>query len=215
MSMALVSEGVSLATLPNLVWRVLNEGCSSWAHPMRTAAFATTDVDDAPAVRTVVLRAANAAPRTLVCYTDVRSAKVQHVQRRPAAALLFWDPTARVQIRAVGPVTVHCGDDVSAAAWAATPVVNRGNYRTALPPGAVTDGAADAVAPVLAVSHAADAAFAADSQLRAEAGFENFAVLRTKVERFEWLQLSEPFHRRASFVWDEKRGEYVGNWIVQ
>ncbi|MGF1651186.1 MAG: hypothetical protein ACFCUN_12135 [Hyphomicrobiaceae bacterium] len=44
-----------------------------------------------------------------------------------------------------------------------------------------------------------------------EEAFANFVVVRTVVERIEWLKLDAPLHRRAVWRWDGER--FAGAWV--
>ena len=82
--------------------------------------LATIGADGRPAARMVICRGFDAAPGTLVFYSDRDSDKGAELAARPWAALVFhWDAVER-QIRVAGPVT-DVADAESDAYWAGRP----------------------------------------------------------------------------------------------
>jgi len=82
--------------------------------------LATVGADGCPAARMVICRGFDAAPGTLVFYSDRDSDKGAELAARPWAALVFhWDAVER-QIRVAGPVT-DVADAESDAYWAGRP----------------------------------------------------------------------------------------------
>ena len=82
--------------------------------------LATVDPDGRPSARMVICRGFDAAPGTLVFYSDRDSDKGAELAARPWAALVFhWDAVER-QIRVAGPVT-DVADAESDAYWAGRP----------------------------------------------------------------------------------------------
>ncbi len=82
--------------------------------------LATVGADGRPAARMVICRGFDAAPGTLVFYSDRDSDKGAELAARPWAALVFhWDAVER-QIRVAGPVTDVAGAE-SDAYWAGRP----------------------------------------------------------------------------------------------
>ncbi len=186
------------AELPALLahlWKRLETAGHIVGDPFRTVALATA-TDGEPAARIVVLREADAAARTLTAFSDNRAAKVQELRRNPHAQWLFFDPRARVQIRASGPLTIHHGDDVAFRAWEKVAPANRANYAAPFPPGS------EIAAPTLALPMPFDY----------DAGRDHFTVIRATIERLDWLELGEPHHRRAAFAWTGR--EWKDRWLV-
>ncbi|MSO92663.1 MAG: hypothetical protein EXQ86_04590 [Rhodospirillales bacterium] len=124
-------------------WALMQDGQAKRESPLRTPVLATTGLDGAPAVRTVILRAVDAERRTLQVHTDARSAKVQEITAEPRVQVVFHHPQENVQIRATGTATVRRGDARDRAAWAATvPPVRRAYMGEDVPgtPSAVPTG---------------------------------------------------------------------------
>lgn len=170
--------------VPGEVWASLLRGVADRRSPFRTPALATTSLDGLPEVRTVVLRGADVASRTLTFHSDLRSPKVAALGRRPYAAWMFYDRRGRIQIRASGPTTIEAGGALVDAAWARTTASARRTYATATGPGRP-------VVPGETRSLDVDS-----PEVRAV-----FCQGRTRVERIDWLHLHHAGHMRAVLEW--------------
>jgi hypothetical protein len=193
----------TLDELPGLIWAALARACGDAGDPLRTAALATLGARG-PAVRTVILRAIEPASRRLACYTDFRSAKVAEIGRESRLAWLFYDPGAKVQMRAEGIGAIHHRDETARAAWATTPAPNRINYATGSAPGTA-----------ISLPSAAWPGGQRPAMLDVKSSDEaekNFAVIVCTIQRWEWLQLDPAGHRRAAFDWDGEH--FSGTWLV-
>ena len=192
--------------LPELLRQIqhaLHTAPSDPANPLRTAAFSTASSSH-PAARTVVLRRADADTRQLVFHTDARSAKLRELEQNPAVAWLFQHPGEQLQIRAEGTAARQPADESVRAAWAATPLPNRLNYCTTLPPGTAL-GDPDAALPA-AWRHREP------TREETEIGWANFAVVVTTLTRIDWLLLRPRGARRARFHWDGTA--WSSQWLV-
>ena len=88
-----------------------------------------------PRLRTVVLRAADAAAGILRFHCDRRSDKAAEILAHPACALAAYDAAAKVQIRVEGRADLHTDDAVAEAAWAGSRAMSRVCYGSAPAPG--------------------------------------------------------------------------------
>ena len=192
--------------LPDLLQQIqhaLHTAPSDPTNPLRTAAFITASGSH-PTARTVVLRRADADTRQLVFHTDARSAKLRELEQNPAVAWLFQHPGEQLQIRAAGTAARQSADELVRAAWAATPLPNRLNYCTTLPPGTPVNDP-DAGLPA-AWRHREP------TREETETGWANFAVVITTFTRLEWLLLRPQGARRARFIWDGSA--WSAQWLV-
>jgi pyridoxamine 5'-phosphate oxidase len=164
------------------------------ASPLRTPTLATRGLDGAPMLRTVVLRGVTAASRLLHIHTDRRSAKAAEIAADPRVSLHGYDPAAQMQLRLSGHATLHAGDAIADAAWAACPEATRRSFAAAAMPGS----ALPAPAPM-----PGDGA----------AGRANFAALLLRFDRLDWLLLDPAGHARACFDWMED-GAMTATWIA-
>jgi 3-hydroxyisobutyrate dehydrogenase len=185
------------------IWRALEEAALVLDHPFRSAGFAT-GLEMEFGARIVILRRVEAVRRTLICYSDVRASKVRHLRRNPEIQWLFHDPAARMQLRASGSALVHHNNEIARGAWKTLPAANRINYASVLAPGNRL-GNADEAIPAEWRGHE-------PSQAELERAFENFAVITTSVDNFDWLLLGQDGNRRAGFSWAGDR--FTGHWLV-
>lgn len=192
-----------LDNLPGRIWSSLAEAAGKPNHPFRTPALATTNKFETN-VRTIVLRRADPEYRWLVCFTDIRSAKIRDIKMNEQVQWLFYHPVQQVQIRATAAAMVYHQDDMAREYWEKTPLANRANYCATQPPGDALAEPGDCVPSELR----ADNVTAADL----ETGYQNFAAVACEVDQFDWLQLAPAGNRRASIRWTGEK--YSGIWLV-
>lgn len=186
------------------VWDRVTDAASDPRHPFRTPTVGTASADG-PALRTVVLRSAERAPRRLAFHTDRQSQKVKDLRDRPRMAWHWWDPEAREQVRLRGRATVHTDDAVADAMWAdqdpASLAVHVRTAASGTPLDAPRDALGDSVQsePVTREDVAP--------------GREHFAVVRTVVDRMDWLHLHPQGHYRARFECSPDE-DVEGTWVV-
>jgi len=189
-------------------WRRLARGAADRRSSLHTPMIATVAPDGAPEVRTVVLRGADPATGVLRCHTDARSAKVAAIGAEPRVQLAFYDPRAKIQIRASGLAAVHRTDDRAGEAWRATGLHSRRCYLADPAPGTPIDGPGSGLPDHLAT--------AAPEETESEAGRANFAVVTVRVAALDWLYLAARGHRRARFerAAEEAGTGWKGQWLV-
>lgn len=186
-------------------WRLLGRGAADRRSACHTPTLATVGSDGAPRLRTVVLRRADAAERTLRIHTDRRSAKVVEIAADPRVGVHVYDPDAKIQLRLAATAAVHADSRLADQAWAATTAMARRCYLADPAPGTPVGG------PVSGLTGGHEAAVPRGPE--SEAGRGNFAVLRLTVQTLEWLYLAARGHRRARFSWGAD-GRMIATWLV-
>jgi hypothetical protein len=186
----------SLDGLLKNIWNRLRVGAEERQDPWHLAALATVH-NGLPATRTIVLRAADAAHRALVFFSDARADKIQQLVQRPRVEWLFYSPVERVQVRAQATAKIHHQDPVAEAAWRARPDLNYLHYLSPLAPGTG-----------LPASLPLQDSLAKEDEI----AFSNFAVVVTSVDSFDWLLVSDTAHRRAAFRWEGT--QFESHWMV-
>lgn len=191
------STSESLAQMYDRAWSCLESGVSVQRSPFTMLQAATLGLDDAPKVRTIVLRQVSRADRVLSFHTDVRSEKVAELRRDPRISIVANDLDALVQIRAEGIASI-CEDEAQRRAiWESSRPHTLLLYRAPLPPGtAITSPEA---------AHIDSAAPSGD-------GYENFCLIHMTVMRIDWLEIARAGHRRA--VFDLNESGYEAGWIA-
>lgn len=142
----------------------------------------------------MVLRGADRATGMLVFYTDVRAAKVADLAANPRVAVTAYDPATRLQMRLYGEGTVATSGGPVDLAWAALSASGRAAYQSIESPG--TPVARPPTAPAAC----------------GDGGRARFAVITMVLDRFDWLDLAIPGHRRALHVRDG--AVWSGSWLV-
>ena len=186
---------LELEQWPELAWGLLGQASSDLDHPFRCPAVATSGADGAQ-VRTVILRAANAATRRLLFYTDTRSPKVRELRQRSAMAWMFYDPGQRLQLRLWGAASLQQDDEIAEDCWETCSADNRRNYGGRAVPGSALDAASPSAHP---------------GRLDDPGGRGNFLVVACQVARIDALLLGPKSHRRLDMRWHEQA--WVSTWL--
>lgn len=186
MSELISAERDNINAILLTVWALFTRGVTDRRSVFHTPTIATVEQGE-PALRTVVLRAADAERRVLSFHTDQRSAKVAALIAQPVASLHVYDAELKMQVRATGPVTLHADDATAEAAWAGSSASAQRCYAVVPGPGSV-----------IATPDEADL----DGQ-PATAARAVFLRADLLIKRLEWLHLAATGHRRARFTWTE------------
>lgn len=167
--------------------------------PMQTPVVVTGDVD----ARVMVLRAFDAQGWRLRLHTDARAPKAKVIAADSRVALLFYDKSAKIQIRTRGVGEIRAiGPEVDAA-WAASTNFARRCY-LGEGPGAASD------APTSGLPPAFEGVEPDDAQL--VPARENFALLVVRLTGLDWLYLAHTGHVRAQF---NRTGDaWEGRWVT-
>jgi pyridoxamine 5'-phosphate oxidase len=180
-------------------WRLIARGVADRRSPFHHPVVATVGLDGEPQARTVILRGCDVAERVLRFHTDARSDKAREIAADARAALHFYDPGAKIQVRVAGAAALHRNDAVADGAWAGSRLFSRQCYGIAPGPGAAITAGGDFTLP-----ETTDEATAA--------GRANFTAVTIAVARLEWLYLAAAGHRRARFGWSG--GALRSEWLA-
>ena len=181
----IIEPNHSTGTIEKMVIDHLNRGIERKNHPFKNFVLSTTDgsmVDS----RMVVLREHTNEPFILAAYTDIRSAKVDHLKNIPKASCLFWHPSAKLQVRVNASAMISNRDRRSKQAFADSTSFGKVAYNTIDAPGSLLDDFEWKPA-----------------KLRDDFDADYFAILDFKVYHMDVLQLSREGHIRTKFTYDE------------
>ena len=182
---------------------LLSRGVSDRRSGFHTPVLVTHGLDGFPAARTVVLRGFDPNLRTIAIHSDYRAGKVADITGNNRAALVFYDPRKKIQIRSTGHCRLHHLDDVARNAWRKVPTFSRRFY-LAGPPGSIAEKPSSGLPSELEKQ--------APALEQSEIGFTNFVVIRFELLALEWLYLSARGHRRAKIQWantDRERATWL------
>lgn len=195
----------TLDDVHDLVWRRLRRAAEKQGHPFRTMAFGTVQ-GTTPHHRTVVLRAADREQRRLAFHTDRRSQKVDHLRANKRIAWHGWNAETREQLRLHGTATLHVDDEVADEMWTGQPPSSLDIYVRPEGPGTPIDAPADGRPASVQTDDL--------SHEDVAEGRRHFAVVRTVIDRIDWLHLHPDGHYRAQFEFDADASVFTGTWVV-
>ena len=194
----------TLAEIERHCFALLARGVRDRRSALHLAVLASAGDDGFPAARTVVLRAVDTAARTLRVHTDRRSAKFAELTADPRAALLFYEPRARLQVRFRALATLHAGDDVARGIWQGVAATSRRCY-LGLAPGSVSAGPVSGLPPELETR--------GPTPEESAPGAANFCAVTLRLLTLDWLHLAAGGHRRARFDWTDPAAP-AATWLA-
>lgn len=161
-----------------------------------------TIVNGDVSMRTVVLRKALPIQKILRFHTDIRSNKWKELALNHSISALFYDASARIQLRVKGKAILHFNDDITLEAWQKTSLSSRRCYLTPFPPSSFSDIPTSGLSENIEQEN-----FTLEES---EYGQQHFGIVAIQVESIDWLWLNHAGHRRAYF--DYKSGNH--RWMV-
>lgn len=165
---------------------------------LHTPVIATRGLDGHIKARVVVLRAFEAEAATLRFHTDRRGNKIAELNADPHLSLAFYDPQARVQIRAECRAEIHTDDPLADQAWSTSQRMSRVCYGVMPAPGDIIADADEFALP--------------DDDTAIAEGRANFCAILCRIEALEYLFLRHAGHRRARFT--RLAEGWSGHWLA-
>lgn len=157
--------------------------------------------NNAPTIRTVVLRAVDEPRASVICHTDVRSPKVMEIHNNPGVCWHAYDPEQRIQIRLSARAEINHQDAYAHTRWEESSLDSRLCYANRYAPSEHLPASSD-----LEKNSVLKEAF---DDLLAE---KNFAVITSVIHSIEWLYLRHEGHSRVRF--DRNNGAWEGKWLA-
>ncbi len=179
------------------VWQLLEQSVKSYKAPFHSAVVATIK-DQLPQVRTVIVRRVDAFAKKICFHTDIRSPKVEQLNKQSAVSWLFYDAELRVQLRMQASATVHYANDVANDAWEHARLSSRLTYTTSSAAGAVLSS------PELIDLNRKEV----EPEL-IEIAWKNFCVVETIVHKMDWMFLNKDGNRRALFDYHNNNYQWI------
>ncbi len=187
-------------------WNLVEAGSTDRNSPAHTPTVGTVDETGAPQLRIMILRDASRDTRTLRFHTDLRSIKAAQVRNNGATSVLFYDMSAKLQIRMSGQTQLLPIGDVADAAWSNSTPFARRCYMAEAAPGLPIAGPSSGL-PEWIQGKKPDEAQLADYR-------PNFATMLVEIQSVEWLYLANAGHRRACWQWQDAQKSWQGTWLV-
>lgn len=183
----------SLEDIESLAWRKLVNGAVKKKNGFRSMFVATINNNGEASIRTVVNRKADEFDKKIYFHTDIRSRKIESLQRDNRISLLFYDAKQRIQIAIKANVVLHVNNDLQKNRWQATSSQARLGYMTIDAPNTKSDD------PTLGYNEK----FATNKPSDAESNVfkENFVVVECQVYELEFLYLDYLGNRKANYFY--------------
>jgi pyridoxamine 5'-phosphate oxidase len=191
----------NLTELEKDCWNRLVNGAIKGRDAFHTPCVGTISNGEV-SMRTVVLRKAFPLERVLRFHTDIRSRKWKELVLNNSISALFYDASARIQLRVKGEAILHFNDDITSDAWQKTSLSSRRCYLTPYAPSSFSDNPTSGLSENIEQEK-----FTLEES---EVGQEHFGIVSLHVKSIDWLWLNHAGHRRAFF--DYISEEY--RWMV-
>jgi hypothetical protein len=156
-------------------------------------------------IRTVVLRKVEIDTKKIYFHTDIRSSKIEDINLTGQLSWLAYDQSQRTQIRLCGATIIHHSNDIAKLQWNLTQHHSRRNYLLPEGPGKIHADDFKSVEQQLS-----DFSYTLEES---EAGFKNFVVVETTVEKLDWYYAHHTGNRRAGFTYN--KGSLIhADWLT-
>ena len=201
MSQEVVSYYEDFSEIEKKIWKLLTNAVTDRSSEFRTPVFICGNDKDLDG-RVVVLRKADQKNSFVQYHSDIRSSKIEKIQKNPNCSILFYGKQEKIQLRFKTVCKVHFNDDVTKESWDKTGHISRKCYLVTNGPGTKSDR------PTSGLDNKFDNFDYTKEE--SEEGYKNFCVIRCKVKSIEWLYLAAKGHRRAFFDLENNKK----NWLV-
>ena len=170
------------------IWDLLSDAVKNRSSEFRTPVFICGNEKDLDG-RVVVLRKADQDENFIQFHSDIRSSKIKKIKKNPACSILFYGKEEKIQLR----IKIHCEinykNEITKESWEKTGHISRKCYLVTDGPGTVSDNPTSGLNGKFN-----DFDFTKEES---EQGYENFCVIKCKIQSIEWLYLAAKGHRRA------------------
>ncbi|GAA4277817.1 pyridoxamine 5'-phosphate oxidase family protein [Aquimarina mytili] len=168
----------------------LKNASKTAGHPFRYFTLATSDINGAPRLRTVVLRDID-DQLNLIVYTDQRSKKITHINEQNKVSLLFMDSKRLIQLSIRARAEIIKDNSTLKKIWDQIPQKSKRDYTTELAPGKE-------------IKDPDEIDFLEDKHF--------FSAIKIIPRRIEFLRLQRPNHIRVLFKREDDR--WNGTYLV-
>ncbi len=174
----------------NEIKEELQKGVSNSNHPFKFGVLGTVDANNAPKLRTVVLR--NISDELVFSfYTDERSSKINHIQNNNKVSLLFYHPEKLLQLKINGTAIIKNEEDTKQKTWAILHPNAKKDYTTHLAPGSFINN---------------------PNELEYLTNNHFFIAIAIIPDSIEYLKIEKPQHTRVLFT--KEKDSWKSNFMV-
>ena len=181
----------------NQIWSFLEDGVKDRNSPFHTPTLITSEDNNFPSARTLVLRGVDRESETLRFHTDKRSKKIEQINSNPNSVIHVYSQNEKLQLRFKSNLTLHTDGLLVDDAWENSYGMSKICYQVSDTPGTVIKNQ-DGYEYAPKENHD---------------GKDNFIVILAKIIEIEWLYLSSEGHRRAKFT-HNKNNQLEVSWLV-
>jgi len=178
----------SLKEIEKEIYLSLSKGVKERESNFHKAVLATTNLENKPEARTVVLRNFEKKKLALSIHSDHRANKVVELNNNNNVSLLFYDEEKKIQLRIRGWTQVLKSEKKS---WNKLSNWSKRCYLTDISPGVRSNKPTSGFAKKHSLNP--------PNENEASAGLENFCSIIVWANQIEWLYLASQGHRRAIF----------------
>jgi len=167
--------------------------------------LATSSFKNEPDARTVVLRGFDSKKMEISFHSDLRSEKINQLNKNKNVCLVFYDEKKKIQLRIRGKKNIKKSFH---EAWNNLTNWSKRCYLTINPPGQESEKPNSGFPE--------EFAFNAPSLEETKDGFKNFGQIRVNINEIEWLFLASQGHRRALFEVIKNGSKFLieGKWLI-
>ena len=183
------------------IWDLLSKAVKDRSSEFRTPVFICGNDKDLDG-RVVVLRKADEQQSLIQYHSDIRSSKIEKIEKNPNCSILFYGKEEKIQLRIKAKCKVNYNNDITKESWEKTGHISRKCYLVTNGPGTLSNK------PTSGLGKKFDNFNFTKEE--SEAGYKNFCVIRCNIKSIEWLYLAAKGHRRAFFDLENNKK----NWLV-
>ena len=128
-------------------------------------------------------------------YTDIRSSKIEEIEKNKNVSILLYDDKKKIQIRMYGTSNIYRNQK---SIWEKLPAKSKINYNSILKPGESQKN------------------HAAKLNTELELGYKNFCLIKLKIDSIDCLYLSKEGNRRigVKISRENKNIVFKKKWLV-
>ena len=147
-----------------------------------------------PNLRIVVLRGFSEDWKVSF-YTDIRSSKIEEIEKNKNVSILFYDDKKKIQIRMYGTSNIYRNQK---SIWEKLPTFSKVNYNSILKPGEYQKNHSTKLNREL------------------ELGYNNFCLIKLKIDHIDYLYLSKNGNRRVgiNILRENMKIVFKKKWLV-
>ena len=165
----------------------LNDGIKNSKNPYHFFTLSTNSNNN-PESRTVVLRGLELNPFTIYFNTDLRSNKIVEINENPIVSILFYDNLRKTQLRLKANAIVHSKNEIVRLKWENTALQSRKCYMAPFKPSSKLEKWHPNL-PLEFLDKDPD-------KKNSELGYNNFCVIELVCQNLEILELHHSGHIR-------------------